>query len=241
LKNNESVVNIAFNTEILTKYGKKAENLEEQKMLLNLAFQYIEEINKVSIDADTFKILKDTICFGDKDKNASMLSKDHEKSLSSKTEFNAANEALKAMESNQMPDEETIFNNLLKLNINPNSKKSSNEIINENKKPLIEDLNPTFEVPKYNVEIIEKIIGDNHGTIIQVKIHLSMITSIKECDLSIENKNIKLVANPSFYKPLDISLQEYESKYLFDLEQLDAKFIKKTCTLKLSINAKKLN
>ena len=209
-------------------------------MLINLAFQYIEEINKVSIDADNFKVLKETICFGDKDKNASMLSKDHAKSLSSKAEFNAANEALKAMESNQMPDEETIFNNLSKLNINPNSKKSGSEIVNENKKPLIEDLNPTYEVPKYNVELIEKIIDDNHDTLIQVKIHLSKIYSIKECDLSIENKIIKLIANPIFYKALDISLQEYESKFHFDLEQLDAKFIKKTCMLKLLINAKKL-
>lgn len=243
LKNNESLVNIAFNTDILTKYGKKAENLEEQQMLVNLAFQYVEQFNEVSIDTNTFKILADTICFGNVSQNASMLSKEHEKKMSSNADFNAANEVLQAMESNQMPDEETIFNNLLKLNIKPNVKNEKSGLdnaINENKKSLIEDLNPNFEVPSYNVEIIEKIIDDEHDSVIQIKVHLNMITSIKECDLSIESKTIKLIANPSFYKPLEISLTEYEAKYKFDLEQLDAKFVKKSCILKLLINAKNI-
>ena len=238
MKNSESVVNIAFNNEILKKYGKNAENGEERDMLINLAFQYIQEQNSVSIDLISFKLLNDTICFGNAEKNTSMLTKEYGKKVPSKAEFNAANEAIKAMESNQVPDEETILNNLLKLNINPNAKKCQSSFEeNKNHAPLIEDLNPSFEVPKFTVEVIEKNVED---IILQIKIHLSMVSSISECDLSIDNKKIHLIANKAFYKPLEISLHEYENKYKLNLDDLDAKFIKKSCMLKLKINAKKV-
>jgi hypothetical protein len=242
VKNNESLVNIGFNNDILKKYGKKAANADEQEMLINLAIQYLEDQNAVSIDLDSVKVLNDTICFGDKEVNASKLTREHAKKVSTQYEFNAANEAFKAMESNQMPDEQTVFNNLLKLNINPNAKKPQQKQ-QENDKPkvkLIEDLNPDYELPKYELEIIDKDVDIDHDTVIQIKIHLSKINSISECDLSIESRKITLIANKAFYKPLEIILNDYEAKFKFDLDQLEAKFIKKSCILKLIINAKKL-
>lgn len=252
--NSESMVNMAFHPNILKSYGRNSQNLDERDMLVELAFRYIEDQNNIEIDKNRFKILNENLCFGDPNLHISKLKNEHGKKYTKDQHNLPLDDVYNALEKNEMPDQENILNNLIKLNINPNNKGANSTTTSPtvsmpltsetNSKKLVEEVNPELEIPKYEIEIFNKKSDSitEYTHFIQIKIYLNHITSINECDLSIEDLDckIKLVANKNFYKPLDISLIDYKSNYSFNLDDIDAKFLKKSSILKLNLNAKKI-
>jgi hypothetical protein len=219
-----SLVNIAFSKTILDKYGYNAHNVQERDMLIELAFKYIEEQNKVDLNHNGFIIIEE--CYGDE--KECILNLNNNKDIN-QNEIEMAKEALNAikLKSNEN-DQETL--NKLSDNILKDLKIGDSNI-NVDKKVLIEEVNeiaePSFE-SKLNEETLENIFYE-------IKISLPKVKSFSECDLNIENDYITLDVNKGYYKQLKISLKDLLIKYDILNDEIEAKFVKKLSILKIKI------
>lgn len=72
-------------------------------------------------------------------------------------------------------------------------------------------------------------------SIFELKIYLPKLNSINECDLDIDDDFITLNADTSLYKPLSVSLSKLNEKYEKQIENIEAKFIKKTSLLRVRV------
>ncbi len=216
-----AVVNLVFNPEILDKYGKDAKNRQEQSMLINLAFQYTEEQNtEIKIDINSYEILKSTVLYGNLDDQISKLTKRNYKGGMS--DLDLAKEALKGTESN-IP--ETILSKLGTIgNLTYND-------LAEKSKNLIEELNPN-NIPSFEENFIESK-NDSSNKLYELRINLPKISSMNECELDIDDECITLVVKNLCYDKLTVSLKNLKLSYQFSTDNIEAKFIKKTSTLRV--------
>ena len=223
-KDNSSVVNIAFNKTILDKYGYNASNLQERDMLIELAFKYIEEQNKVDVNHNGFIIIEE--CYGDQ--KECILNLNNNKDIS-QNEMDMAKEALNSIKltSNDI-DQETmtkLSDNILK------DLKIGESNVNTNRKVLIEEVNEKIE-PSYETKLNEEITDKVYY---EIKINLPKVNSFSECELNIEDDYLTLDTNKACYKQLKISLTELANRYNILHDEIEAKFVKKTSILKIKI------
>lgn len=205
------VINIAFAEGVLKAFGKKCTRVDEQEAFVHLAFDFIDKQNKVAINRYKWNIV-DELCYGSIKKCQANL-------MGNTESDDLINEAYNSMESGMV--ETSTIDKLVHINLN------SNEPTKEPKKVVIEELDVVRCIPEYTLDVTE-------GSNLVIKVALDKILSIKECDLTIENKILELTANEKYYKKLKIDL----SKYQFDQDSIEAKFIKKSFTLKITLKLK---
>jgi len=238
LKNSESYVNIAFNPDILEKFGKNGPNEIERDMLVKLAFQYVESQNKVELNYNKNEILQNVSHYGELDECIFNLSQTKSKQATSKLEANKldlAKEALESINSNKSSLPDSILNKIANLNVEDKRDIESKKECT-NKAPLIQEVNmgDPLKIPVYE----ENVLADKNNTnldIYELKIYLPKINSFNECNLDIENDVLTLKTIESIYKNLTISLVSFRKSHDIKSDEIEAKFIKKNSTLKVKI------
>ena len=222
-----SIINLVFNTEVLDKYGRNSSNKVERNMLINLAFEYVESLNQVKINKSKFELLEDSKYYGDLGEHILLLTN---KKLSEQTDQISELEMARAALGDQKHIPDTILNKLNNLTIRNDTKSEASSNVSKNvSKPLIEEL---IEVPSYKENFLMSKDGNQ---VYELKIHLPKISSMSECNLDIDDQYLRLDTTTNCYKELNISLLDLNKKYKFSPEVVDAKFIKKTCLLKVKI------
>ncbi len=236
-----SVVNIAFSPTILEKYGKSSGKAYETELLINLAFNYIEDQNKsILIDKTNHEILENVTCKGDVNKCIEKLtSKSSEASVKpNMSDLDMAKEALNSLNSNsdgsKLPD--SVLNKLIGMDLNREA---------EPKKKLVEDLEVKtpeisqkpapkliLEIPSYESRIVK---NDEGKELFEVRISLPKMSSIGECDLNVEQSGLTLNTNKEFYDELKVSFDDLRTTHAVDVDKAEAKFIKKSYILKIKI------
>jgi hypothetical protein len=244
-QNKVAVVNLALNPEILKKYGCESPNKDgELEMLIELSFKFVEQQNKVQISRPGYKILKKTKCYGDLADNIKRLS-NNKKNVDITNDFELAKEAFESIKSDSnLP--ESILNKLATINVHPNTKSDQqNKLIEEftaendhAKKQLISEVS---EVPSYEIKV------KNNKKIIDIKISIPNLDSMKDCQLKIEpeddnddknDKSLNLIIKDSqLYSPLKIHFKPYlkSDNYSVDSQNIEAKFIKKIGLLRVTV------
>ena len=222
----KALINIAFNPDILLKYGKHAKNLEERDLLIKLAFQYTEKENQVELDQDDYDIIEESICFGDEQEQISKLSKNSSQNKMSDLEL--AQEAMEQLNGKQLPD--SILNKISGIN---KPKETSHNKDKNSSKVLIEEIK---DLPKYE-ETYEKCIENNENKMYyNIKINLPNVESMNECELDVDEDFISL--STSLYRQLKIPLFLLRQKYEFQENDITAKFVKNNQILKIKIYLK---
>lgn len=218
-ENNVSYINIAFNSNILEKYGKNANKKDELEMLIELSIKFVQNQNNCKIDDLNFSVLVNSNCYGDVALNVANLSQKQNEKL--KSDLDLAKEALGSMglDDKKLPDK--LLNELAGIGIEQSP-------VNDQKTNLIEELEEKI-VPEYE----EKFVLNNSECTHEIKIYLPKVNSIKECDLSI-NKN-ELVLNALNYNCLNICLIKNGQKYAYNEDKIEAKFFKNKSFLKIKI------
>ena len=232
---NVAVVNMAFNDKVIDKYGKEDSDPVERDLLIKLAFKYIENQNKVNVEENEYKIVESTNCYGDVKDCVFKLTKNG-KNANEMSDLELAKEALGSMESNQVNLPDSVIKKIANLNIDKDiDKKVQDMSVSSEKKSLIQEVNEEpAQIPAYE----ESIINDKENVnkaIFDLKIKLTKISSMSECQLNIDNLNLTLDSNELYYKQLSISLLELNKKYEILSDDIEAKFVKKSCILKVKI------
>ena len=247
-----SLVNIAFNPEVLNKYGKKSCKHQETDMLINLAFIYLEDQNKhTKIKRSNFEILKNMNNKGDLQKCIQEITSKNDDSdgtnLNGMSDLELAKAALESTTGSNLPD--NVLNKLININlVNPNSKSKNNK--KQDKAFFVEENLSGFDTSKAETEpknsklILEILSYEEKITIdkedskkfyLEFRISLPKINSINECDLNVDCNSLILNANKEFYSELEISLSKFKDKYEIKVDDIEAKFIKKTSLLRIKI------
>ena len=220
-----STVNIAFNPDILDKYGKNATNELEREMLINLGFQFIESQNKVKIQTNKFKILEETH-FGDLKECIEKLTK-KVSSENKMHEIMLPNDELK-----NIP--QSVLNKLANMNVKSEVDTKSNKK-SEVKKSLIEEMEKdSSKTPKYEANL-KSSREDSSKISYDLKIDLIGLNSMSECQLDIDQSHLILNTTNKAYSELKISLDDLKKNYEIQVENIEAKFVKKTSALKIKI------
>ena len=222
-------MNIAFNPDILVKYGKNATNEMEREMLINLGFQFIENQNdSIKINKNKFTILNDQTHNGDLKQCINKLTNKEQSEMSAANLINSLSEE----DRKNIPD--TIIKKLIGMNLDEETATTNNK---QEKKNLIELIeNNDFNLPKFNAKIIESK-EDEMKAVYNIKINLIGVNSMNECILDIDQAANSLLLNTStkVYSELKIPLADLNNKYVIQSQLIEAKFIKKTSILKVKI------
>jgi hypothetical protein len=234
-----TIVNIAFSPGILEKYGKNSGKPYETELLISLAFNYVEDQNKtIVIDKSNYEILANVNCKGDVNKCIEKLTSrsgaapDINPNMS---DLEMAKEALNAFDSSKgdsskLPD--SILNKLIGMDLNQKANKTAAA-----KSVLVEELDTKIvEKPATNLILeipsFESKISQDH---FEIKISLPKINSISECDLNVDEHGLTLSANSQFYSELKVSFADMKKTHEVSVNDVEAKFVKKTCLLKIKM------
>ena len=217
---NTSVVNLAFNNVVLDKYGKNAANKLEQDMLVNLILNYIESLNKVELNRNAIKVLEETTCYGDVNKWIVKLAGKDGSKQPDKEFF----DSLSQLDGKNIP--ESVINKISNINL----ENKSSEV--KPSKSLIQELDEK-NVPQYEEKFVEA--SGSQIAYYEYKIDLLKLSSANEFQLEIEDDYLLLTANEKFYKPLRISLDRLQSKYKIQMDNIEAKFVKKYSYLRIKL------
>lgn len=221
-----AIANLAFNPQVLSDYGKHSKKPEETSLLINLAFNYIEDQNTDSlINKSEYQVLKNIDFKGDVSKWIKKLTSDKQtgKDPGQMSDLELAREAI----GSNLPD--SIINKVMNIELGEskatNQPKSTNEA---SKKPLI------IEIPSYEEKLVPGKT-DTDQAYLEVRINLPRINSITECELNVDSSVLILNAIKELYSELKIDLGRYENDHIVDIDNLEAKFVKKTSTLRIKI------
>lgn len=237
LENSEdySTVSIAFHPDMLSKYGRTARNRDEQTALIQLAIKYVEDQHNLRI-SDSFRILPDEDCYGDKEGVIqSLMSKLAQKNNNTEE----MEETMKKLKKDFQPMASMNCDSLLsEVNkINNDSLDNNDQIITDIKLPnqsapvnknLIEEIKPDPIEPEYRLEYLNSS-HENDSSRILIWIKLENVYSVKDCQLDITSTELTLEALHGLYK-LYIRLPERVEE-----ERVSAKFSKKTSTLTVTL------
>ena len=241
LNDKESNVNIAFNPDVLVKFGKNGPNELERDMLVKLAFQYIESQNKVEVNYYKYEIMQSASLFGDLNECIFNLSK-IKSSGNEVNKLDMAKEALNSINSNKNDLPDSILNKIANLNEDDKRDGCVKNEMTTTVKPLIQEVNldgGSSKLPVYEENVLKDKNSSNLD-IYDLKVYLPKITSFSECELDIENDLLTLKTSESIYKTLNISLAKFRETHCIMSDEINAKFIKKSTILKVKIPLKKL-
>jgi hypothetical protein len=230
----DAILNIAFNPTILEKYGKNAVNPLERDMLIKLAFEFTQNQNNVVLSKDSYEIAESFECYGNQKVHIEKFQK-----LLKRNNNDVVNQVFDAIDSESVPDNpDKLINKFLNIDLDKNIGSKDNTA--KQVKNLIQELNPSTQSnqrPKYETKIITK----NQSEILEIRIFLDQVQSMSECCLSIGTDQTVILDTKGLYDILYVSLGQFKSAYHVDTENIDAKFVRNKCILKILLNLKKIN
>jgi hypothetical protein len=228
----DALLNIAFNPSILEKYGRNAKNPLERDMLINLAFDFIEQQNAVVLARNCYEVAENFVCYGDEKVHVEKFRK-----LLKRKGSDTVNEVFDANNTESMPDD-----GLLKKFLNMNLNKPTDSAQESHSKPaknLIQELKSNSTESSSRPDFDFKIVSKNKCELMEIRIHLEKVQSISQCGLSVDNDRILTLNTNGLYDALNIPLRQYENTYNIDTDNINAKFVRNKCTLKILLALKR--
>lgn len=231
-KNLEPFVNLAFNVNILEKYGKNAQDPQEREQLIELAFEFVERQNGgVRINRSDFKVVEGQEFYGPslQDCLSDLTQGTNSSSKDSGSDLDLAKDALGYLRQSgaQLPD--SIISKISTLDI----AKAETDT-----KPLIQEVEQPPVEPTYEAKILRSKTNQDQ-CFYDLRIYLPKLSSINECNLEIENEKedflILNFENKKLYKQLRISLVDLKQTYRIESARIEAKFVKKNGTLHVKL------
>lgn len=204
------IVAVAFNKKILDECGKNTHNTVERDLLINLAFQYIENQHKVEISRN-YEILGGNIVYkGNMEKLQQALMK---KTENADKEFE---KDMSELQKNFAPfptdAKENILNKFANIAVSEDKNSADHMKPQQNgfdfklpsadggkkKKGLIEEITPSEKIdiekpvcPKYTLDCNK----DDSGTVEEIKVRVTLdgVCSVKECCLDISQVCLNVI------------------------------------------------
>jgi len=237
-----TVVPVAFNPKVLQDYGIDSSLMEEQRLLINLAIDYIEDQNKVTLSPDFVVLPKSTICKGPVAKSKDVLLKkvggqdthfsnrlgDLEKTLGPLAAV--CKDALLTDLSSVISQDSVGAN--AKLEKDSPSSQPELRLPGEKVKPgvkLIEELHST-ETQLVCPDSTMDVVTNDSSKLLVIRIHLPGISSVSECSLEISEDDLYLLV-PNRY---ELNLPFPQGTVAL-CDKQSAKFSKRTSLLTLTV------
>jgi len=237
-----TVVPVAFNPKVLQDYGIDSSLMEERRLLVNLAIDYVEDQNKVSVSRDFIVLPKSTLCKGPAAMSRDVLLKkisgqeesfssglsELEKTFGSVT-AGCKDALLKDMSyarSQYSADEDTD-----RLNISASCRpelKLPGATVKAGVK-LVEEVNST-ETCLVRPYCTVDVVSDQSGKSLVIRIHLPRVSSVKECLLEISDDDLYLLV-PNRY---ELALP-FPERSAASSDKQSARFSKRTSVLTLIV------
>ena len=237
-----TVVPVAFNPKVLHDYGIDSSFVEERRLLVNLAIDYIEDQNKVTVSRDFVVLPKSTRCKGSIAKSKDVLLK---KVSGYDTAFSSElNELEKMLGPLATGCKDALLKDLSSI--------SSHDSVDDNAELQKASLScpPELRLPgktvKSGVKLIEEVhstethllrpdctsdvVGDDSAKLLIMRIHLPGVSSVSECLLEISDDDLYLLV-PDRY---ELALPFPERIVAF-CDKQSAKFSKRTSVLTLTL------
>jgi len=236
-----TVVPVAFNSKVLQDYGIDSSLMEEQRLLINLAIDYIEDQNKVSLSRNFVVLPKSTQCKGPIGKSKDVMLR---KVSGQDTHF-----------SNKLGELENTFGPLAAGCKDALLTDLSSVISQDNAGDNAEfqkasssqsELRLPGETAKSGVKLIEEmhstethlvrpdctmdIVGDDSSKLLVIRIHLPGVKSVSECSLELSDDDLYLLV-PDHY---ELNLP-FPDRTIVLCDKQSAKFSKRTAVLTLTI------
>ncbi|XP_059174589.1 PIH1 domain-containing protein 2-like [Physella acuta] len=231
-----ALTSVAFNPKVLQEFGRCAKNPVDGDTLIQLALDYIEKEQKVSVSRTYTVLPVDTLYKGDLNLirlSFTKLTKNKDQAVSDISELE---DMFGPLTSNER---ENLLHKLSNISNNKNSstpfgvssKEEQPELIvpgsNQLKKKngLIEEIKEIkLPTPKYSLEPVDSSAGRN----LVLKVDLPGVKSVAECELDISEDDVKLLVS---------GMYELKVKLPSTIEEDDAnaKFSKKNSVLTLSM------
>jgi len=237
-----AVAPVAFNTMVLQDYGINSSLMEEQRLLINLAIDYIENQNNVTLSRNFAVMPKSVPCKGPVAKSKDVLLK------KVSGQDSAFSNELGALENTFGPLAAGCKDALLKdlssitscdntddtsvLQKVPSSSQPELRLPGETAKSgvkLIEEVNST-ETRLVRPDCTVDVVGDDSAKLLIIRIHLPGVSSVSECVLEISDDDVYLLA-PNRYE-LILPLPKHTVAVC---DKHSAKFSKRTSLLTLTI------
>ncbi|KAK2156904.1 hypothetical protein LSH36_202g04001 [Paralvinella palmiformis] len=236
------LVCVAFNPDILQQFGLDSGLVEERRMLINLAMDYLEDQHTVKISRHYSVLDKKTLCKGPEKLAIQSLMK---KSAQKDEEFQ---QQLTELERTFGPVAQGCKDSLLNkisnitLETTDQSETFADDHVNieiepeirlpgakrQQKKGLVQELSEVNgnKLPEPAYDLTTKEV--NGQRVIVAKIHLPGVTSVQQCELDISEDDIQLTVSDQYQ--LQLSLPKRISQ-----QSASAKFSKKSSSLTLSL------
>jgi len=237
-----TIVPVAFNSKVLQDFGIDSSLMEEQRLLVNLAIDYIEDQNKVTLSRDFIVLPKSTRCKGPVAKSKEVLLKkvsgqdmafsseldELEKTFGPLT-TGCKDALLKDLSSVRSQDTVDDNSGLQKAF---SSSQPELRLPGEMVKPgvkLIEEVHST-ETHLVRPDCTIDVTGADSAKMLIIRIHLPGVSSVSECSLEISNDDLYLLV-PDRYE-LTLPFPEHTVAVC---DKQSAKFSKRTSFLTLTI------
>jgi len=239
-----TVVPVAFNPKVLQDYGIDSSLMEEQRLLINLAIDYVEDQNKVKLARDFVVLPKSTLCKGPADMSRNVLLKkvsgqdtafDNELAELEKTfgplAAGCKESLLKELSSARSQGgagDNTDLHEAMSATCQPELR-----LPGETAKPgkkLIEEVNSTearLIQPNFTMDVVST---DDLSKLLVIRINLPGITTVAECLLEISDDDLYLLV-PDHY---ELHLPFPKGTVAFS-DQQSAKFSKRTSALTVTV------
>ncbi|ESO83338.1 hypothetical protein LOTGIDRAFT_236638 [Lottia gigantea] len=236
------IVSVAFNPKVLEEFGRDAKNSADLDTLINLAMDYIDQLNKVKCSRSYSILPKDDLYKGDLKKLQKSFSvKSEQKDKEFSDNFDELSKTFGPLAG---ASKGGLFEQLANIAVDDNTEKTTG-VESEQKGPqiflpdtvkkpgLIQEISEPTQAkihkeipkdvtspvtPKYEVE---KSWNDKNQGQCCIRIYLPDVTSVVECELDISEEELELVV-PEKYK---LKMQLVNK---VDDEHSTAKFIKQT-------------
>jgi len=236
-----TVVPVAFNPKVLQDYGIDSSLMEERRLLVNLAIDYVEDQHKMSVSRDFIVLPKSTPCKGPVAMSKDVLLKKvsgQEKAFSSglselETTFGPLAAGCKdallkdlSYDRKQYSADDADFQNV-SVNCQPELRLPG-ETVKAGVK-LVEEVHST-ETHLVRPDCTMDIVSDQSGKSLVIHIHLPRMSSVSECSLEISDDDLYLLV-PNRY---ELALPFPERTVAISDKQ-SARFSKRTSVLTLIV------
>jgi len=236
-----TVVPVAFSSKILQEYGIDSCLMEEQRLLINLAIDYIEDQNKVTLSRHFVVLPKSTQFKGPIAKSKDALLK---KVSGQDTEFcSKLGDVEKSLGPLATGCKDALLTDLSSI-VSQDSAGNNTEHYNpagsqpELRLPgdkarsavkLIEEVNST-ETRLVRPDCTTNVVGDDLSKQLLICIHLPGVSSVSECSLEVSNDDLYLLV-PNRYE----LILPFPEQVVALCDKHSAKFSKRTAVLTLTI------
>jgi len=237
-----TVVPVAFNPKVLEDYGIDSPLMKERSLLVNLAIDYVEDQNKVSVSRDFIVLPKSTPCKGPAAMSKDVLLKKvsgQDKTFGNElSEFDKTFGCLAASHKDALLKELSHVRNQYSAHDDANLQnvcvscepqlKLPGETVNAGVK-LVEEVNSTA-THLARPDCTMDVVSDQSGKSLVIRIHLPGMSNVNECLLEISDDDLYLLV-PNHY---ELALP-FPERSLALSDKHSARFSKRTSVLTLTI------